>query len=51
LEGDDLRLYLQTAGGGRTRLPVAQAGPYKHPPEFAVFQGTNRLAAGKFEFG
>jgi hypothetical protein len=24
---------------------------YKHPPEFAVFQGTNRLATGKFEFG
>ena len=24
---------------------------YQHPPEFAVFQGTNRLAGDKFKFG
>ena len=24
---------------------------YEHPPEFAVFQGTNRLASGKFRYG
>jgi hypothetical protein len=24
---------------------------YQHPPEFAVFQGTNRLASGSFQYG
>ena len=24
---------------------------YEHPPEFAIFQGTNRLATGKFRYG
>jgi len=24
---------------------------YRHPPEFAVFQGTNRVATGKFQYG
>jgi hypothetical protein len=24
---------------------------YAHPPEFVIFQGTNRLAGGKFSYG
>jgi hypothetical protein len=49
-ERDSLRLnYVLLGADGR-----AYKNPrpdYKHPPEFAVFQGTNRLATGKFNFG
>ncbi len=36
------------ANGGAYRFPRPD---YKHPPEFAVFQGTNRLGGDKFRFG
>jgi hypothetical protein len=36
------------ADGRGYKFPRAD---YKHPPEFAVFQGTNRLATGKFQYG
>jgi hypothetical protein len=49
-QGQDLRLSYKLLGadGRAYRMPRPD---YKHPPEFAVFQGTNRLATGKFEFG
>jgi hypothetical protein len=48
--GDTLRLYYKLLGadGRAYQFPSPDR---QHPPEFAVFQGTNRLAAGKFEFG
>jgi hypothetical protein len=48
--GDTLRLNykMQGADGRAYQFPNPDR---KHPPEFAVFQGTNRLAGGKFEFG
>jgi hypothetical protein len=47
---DMLRLNYRLLGadGGAYQLPTPD---YQHPPEFAVFQGTNRLAIGKFQYG
>ena len=36
------------ANGGIYKVPRPD---YEHPPQFAVFQGTNRLGTGKFKFG
>jgi hypothetical protein len=49
-ERDSLRLnYVLLGADGRAyKNPRPDT---KHPPEFAVFQGTNRLATGKFNFG
>jgi hypothetical protein len=49
-QGQNLQLNYKLLGadGGAYRMPRPD---YKHPPECAVFQGTNRLATGKFEFG
>ena len=49
-ERDSLRLSYKLLGadGRAYKFPTPD---YKHPPEFTVFQGTNRLATGKFEFG
>jgi hypothetical protein len=49
-EGHDLRLNYQLLGTDGGTYRFAQPD-YKHPPEFAIFQGTNRLAAGKFQYG
>jgi hypothetical protein len=43
-----LNYRLLGADGGAYQLPTPD---YQHPPEFAVFQGTNRLATGKFQYG
>ena len=43
-----LKYKLLGADGGAYQLPMPD---YQHPPEFAVFQGTNRLATGKFQYG
>jgi len=43
-----LNYKLLGADGGAYQFPRPD---YKHPPEFAVFQGTNRLATGKFQYG
>jgi hypothetical protein len=43
-----LNYRLLGADGGAYQLPTPD---YQHPPEFAVFQGTNRLAIGKFQYG
>jgi hypothetical protein len=43
-----LNYKLLGADGGAYQLPRPD---YQHPPEFAVFQGTNRLATGKFQYG
>jgi hypothetical protein len=50
LQGHDLQFVYKLLGadGRAYQLPKPD---YKHPPELAVFQGTNRLATGKFEFG
>jgi hypothetical protein len=47
---DSLQLSYQLLGadGGVYKFPRPD---YQHPPEFAVFQGTNRLATGKFQYG
>ena len=49
-QGQNLQLNYKLLGadGGTYRM---RRPDYKHPPECAVFQGTNRLATGKFEFG
>jgi hypothetical protein len=49
-EWEHLRINYKLLGadGGAYR-PVSP--DYKHPPEFAIFQGTNRLGSGKFTFG
>jgi len=49
-QGHDLQLNYKLLGadGGAYKLPRPD---YQHPPEFAVFQGTNRLATGKFQYG
>jgi hypothetical protein len=43
-----LRYQLLGADGGAYQVPRPD---HQHPPEFAVFQGTNRLATGKFQYG
>jgi hypothetical protein len=43
-----LNYKLLGAGGGGYQFPRPD---YEHPPEFAVFQGTNRLGGDKFRFG
>ena len=43
-----LNYKLLGADGGAYQFPRPD---YKHPPECAVFQGTNRLAIGKFQYG
>jgi hypothetical protein len=43
-----LNYKLLGAGGGGYQFPRPD---YQHPPEFAVFQGTNRLGGDKFRFG
>ena len=49
-QGDSLQLNYQLLGvdGGAYKSPRLDP---KRPPEFAVFQGTNRLATGKFQYG
>lgn len=49
-QGQDLQLNYKLLGadGGAYRFPRPDD---KHPPEFAVFQSTNRLATGKFQYG
>jgi hypothetical protein len=49
-QGFNLQLNYKLLGedGGAYQFPRPD---YKHPPEFAVFQGTNRLATGKFQYG
>lgn len=49
-QGDSLLLNYRLLGvdGGAYKFPRPD---YKHPPEFAVFRGTNRLATGKFQYG
>jgi hypothetical protein len=49
-QGNALQLNykLLGAGGGAYQFPRPD---YQHPPEFAVFQGTNRLGGDKFRFG
>ena len=49
-QGNALQLSYKLLGadGGAYQLPTPD---YQHPPEFAVFQGTNRLAGDKFRFG
>ena len=48
-EGRRLALSYQLLGhGGVYRLTKRDT---KHPPEFTVYQGDKKLAAGKFEFG
>jgi hypothetical protein len=49
-EQNSLRINYRLLGAGGLTYQLARPD-YKHPPEFAIFQGTNRLAAGKFEFG
>jgi hypothetical protein len=47
---ESLRLDYKLLGpGGRAYQVPSRADT--RPPEFAVFQGTNRLAAGKFQYG
>ena len=43
-----IRYKLVGADGGAYKLPRPD---YEHPPEFAVFQGTNRVATDKFQYG
>ena len=43
-----LRYELLGADGGAYHFPRPDR---EHPPEFAIFQGTNRLAADKFRYG
>ncbi len=49
-QGYDLSLRHELLGvdGQAYRLPRPD---YKNPPQFALFQGTNRLVTGKFQFG
>jgi hypothetical protein len=49
-QGNALQLNykLLGAGGGAYQFPRPD---YQHPPEFTVFQGTNRLGGDKFRFG
>jgi len=49
-QGDSLQLRYQLLGadGGAYQLPRPDR---EHPPDCAVFQGTNRLATGKFQYG
>ena len=49
-QGENLQFNYKLLGadGGVYQFPRPD---YKHPPECAVFQGTNRLATGTFEFG
>ena len=49
-QGNALQLNytLLGAGGGAYQFPRPD---HQHPPEFAVFQGTNRLGSDKFRFG
>jgi hypothetical protein len=49
-EGLNLNINYELLGvdGQTYRLPRPD---YENPPEFAVFQGTNRLAADKFKYG
>jgi hypothetical protein len=44
----ELNYKLVGADGRSYQLPRPD---YNHPPEYAVFQGTNRLATGKFQYG
>jgi hypothetical protein len=43
-----LTYQLKGADGGLYHFPRPN---YERPPEFAIFEGTNRLATGKFAFG
>lgn len=49
-ERDSLRLSYKLVGadGRAYSFPTPDR---QHPPEFAVFQGTNRVASGKFQYG
>jgi hypothetical protein len=49
-QGDSLTLRYQLLGADRGVYQFPRPDR-QHPPEFAVFQGTNRLAAGKFQYG
>jgi hypothetical protein len=47
---DTLQLRYKLLGPGGRAYQVPRRADTR-PPEFAVFQGTNRLAAGKFQYG
>jgi hypothetical protein len=49
-QGDALWLRYQLLGADRGVYQFPRPDR-QHPPEFAVFQGTNRLATGKFQYG
>jgi hypothetical protein len=49
-QGDTLWLRYQLLGADRGVYQFPRPDR-QHPPEFAVFQGTNRLATGKFQYG
>jgi hypothetical protein len=49
-ERDSLQLNYKLLGADG-RVYKFPRPDYQHPPEFAVFQGTNRLTADKFKFG
>ncbi len=46
----NLQLNYKLLGAGGGTYGFARPD-YQHPPEFAVFLGTNRLAGGRFKFG
>jgi len=50
LQGDALLLRYQLLGADRGAYQFPRPDR-QHPPEFAVFQGTNKLATGKFQYG
>jgi hypothetical protein len=49
-QGDSLQLNYRLLGADGGAYQFSRPD-YKHPPECAVFQGTNRLATGKFQYG
>ncbi len=49
-QGDSLLLNYRLLGADGGAYQFSRPD-YKHPPECAVFQGTNRLATGKFQYG
>jgi hypothetical protein len=49
-QGHNLQLNYKLLGADGREYKCPRTD-YKHPPEFAIFQGTNRLASGKFQYG
>lgn len=49
-QGQNLQLNYKLLGADGGAYQLARPDT-QHPPEFAVFQGTNRLAGDKFQFG